>query len=94
MSDTALVWASIENYIWAWREWTVLQRQADPIMGIMNWDRFLAAVRVLTAVPAEPRLALPLADLVRILAVLDLDDFYEVQFGLLLLVLLYTFSPW
>ena len=92
MTDTSLVWASIENYIWAWREWMVLQRQADPVMGVMNWDRFLAAVRVLTAVPSEPRLALPLADLVRILAVLDLDDFYEVQFGLLLLVVLYTFS--
>ena len=92
VSDTTLVWASIENYVWAWREWMVLQRQGDPIMGVMHWDRFINAVKVLTIVPNEPRVALRLADLECILSVLDLTDFYEVQFGLFLLVLLFTFS--
>ena len=34
VSDTALSWLSIENYVWAWREWMVLQRQADPVQGV------------------------------------------------------------
>ena len=79
VSDTTLVWASIENYVWAWREWMVLQRQGDPIMGVMHWDRFINAVKVLTIVPNEPRVALRLADLECILSVLDLTDFYEVR---------------
>ena len=92
MADTSLVWASIENYVWAWREWMVLQRQADPVMGVMTWDRFLDAVRVLTIVPTEPRRMLPLADFVKIMEALDWDDFYEVQFGCFLLIQLFTFS--
>ena len=90
--DTKLVWASIENYIWAWREWMVLQRQADPVAGVLNWDRFEAAVRVLTVVPGEPRVALKIGDLQAILNCIDLADFYEVQFACLLLVLLFSFS--
>ena len=92
LGDTELVWASIENYVWAWREWMVLQRQADPIMGVMGWDRFMDAVKVLTIVPSEPRAELPLEDIEKILNKLDLNSFYEVQFGFLLLVLLFTFS--
>ena len=92
VADTSLVWASIENYVWAWREWMVLQKQADPVMGIMSWDRFMDAVKVLTIVPGEPRLALPVADLEKILLAVDLDDFLQVQFGFFLLVLFFTFS--
>ena len=76
VADTEFVWASIENYVWAWREWMVLQRQADPIMGVMGWDRFWAAVKVMTIVAGEPRLAMPLADIEKVLRA-----FYEVQFG-------------
>ena len=70
----------------------VLQRQADPVMGVMTWDRFFDAVRVLTIVPSEPRRRLPLADFVKIMESLDWNDFYEVQFGCFLQVLLFTFS--
>ena len=92
VSDTSLVWASIENYVWAWREWMVLQRQGDPISGVMGWDRFMDAVKVLTIVPSEPRRMMPIQDIEKVLRALDLNDFWEVQFGFFILVLLFTFS--
>ena len=60
MDDTALVYSSIADYVWGVRTWQKFQKQADPIFGVMQWDDFMAAVKVLTWVPHEPRKALPL----------------------------------
>ena len=60
VDDTTLTFSSIENYLWGIRSYMKLQRQADPIYGVLGWDDFLASVKVLTFVPAEPRKATPI----------------------------------
>ena len=87
-----VVWATIENYVWAWRQWMVLQREADPVLGIMNYDVFIAAVRVLTVCAGEPRRAVPLELLRAALRAVDVTDFEEAQCALLTVVLFFTFS--
>ena len=57
LDDTDLVYSSIASCLWGLRVWLSLQHQADPIMGVMGWADFMAAVRVLSWVPAEPRRA-------------------------------------
>jgi hypothetical protein len=90
--DTDLVFASISTYVWGMRTWQVLQHQADPCFGVMHWREFMSGIAVLTAVPGEPRKMFPLSDLTQILQSLSPADFEDAQFGLLLNVLLFTFS--
>ena len=98
MDDTSLVYSSIADYVWGVRTWQKMQRQADPIFGIMGWDDFMASVKVMTWVPHEPRKALSVGIikkiLVRVKSDIDGDgaEFWEVQFCFLLLILLFTFS--
>ena len=90
--DTDLVFSSISTYVWGMRTWQVLQHQADPAFGVMHWREFMQGIAVFTAVPGEPRRMFPLEDLTQILESLDPEKFEDAQFGLLLLVLLFTFS--
>ena len=90
--DTAVCYKSIVTYVWGMRTWQVLQHQADPAFGVMFWREFMMGVSVLTAVPSEPRKAIPLDDLEAVLGNLDRADFKDVNLGLLLLVSLLTFS--
>lgn len=90
--DTELVYSSISSYVWGVRTWHVLQHQADPIYGVMHWREFMSGIAVLTAVPGEPRKMFPLETLESILDALDPKDFKDATLGLLLLVLLFTFS--
>lgn len=92
MRDTELVFASISTYTWGVRTWHVLQHQADPCFGVMHWREFMAGIAVLTAVPGEPRAMFPLEDFKAIMGLLVPEDFEDAQFGLLMLVLLFTFS--
>ena len=92
VTDTDLVWASIESYVWGMRTWMKLQHQADPAYGVEHWDMLQDACMVLTHVPAEPRKELPLEVLQAILGDLDPGVFWEAQFGLFLVLLLFTFS--
>lgn len=92
LDDTNLVADSISNSVWALRQWMMLQRQADPLMGVMQWREFFLSVRVIAHVPHEPRRMVPL-DIVRaIVARCDLNSFWQVQFIFLMLVCLFTFS--
>eukprot|EP00966_Prymnesium_polylepis_P327716 7383561-Prymnesium_polylepis.1 len=68
------------------------QRQADPVAGVMGFDDWLSAVKVVTRVPHEPRKATALSVVTAILHGTDQHDFRSVQLALFLLVLLYTFS--
>ena len=90
--DTDLVFSSISTYVWGMRTWQVLQHQSDPAFGVMHWREFMQGIAVFTAVPGEPRRMFPLEDLTQILESLDPEKFEDAQFGLLLLVLLFTFS--
>ena len=92
MRDTELVYSSIATYTWGVRTWHVLQHQADPCFGVMHWREFMAGIAVLAAVPGEPRAMFPLEDLKAIMGSLDPKNFEDAQFGLLMLVLLFTFS--
>ena len=92
MDDTALVFSSISSYVWCIRTWHRLQHQADPVMGVMDWTSFFTGIAVYTAVPAEPREEVPLEVVRQILGRLDPTDFDDAQFGLFLLMLLFTFS--
>ena len=38
MTDTDLVWSSIENLLWGWTTWHVLKRQVDPTLSVEGWD--------------------------------------------------------
>ena len=92
MSDTELVWGSIQGYLWGLRTWMTVQRQADPAMGVERFDTFLHAVKVLTWVPSEPRRRTPISVVSAILDDVDADSFEDVQFAFLMLTLLFTYS--
>jgi hypothetical protein len=92
IENSDLVYSSISTYVWGMRTWQVLQHQADPCFGVMHWREFMGGVAVLTAVPGEPRKQFPLSDFEAIMESLDSSDFVHAQFGLVLLVLLFTFS--
>lgn len=102
LDDTELVYASISTYVWGVRTWHVLQHQADPAFGLMFWKELMAGVAVLSSVPGEPRKQVPLEVVEAILAHIDdlLSDpllpsqerFRLVQFRLIMLILLLTFT--
>ena len=92
VEDSDLVYSTIEGYVWGLRTWMKHQRQADPVAGVMGFDDWLSAVKVVTWVPHEPRKATPLAVVASILHGTDQSNFRSVQLALFLLVLLYTFS--
>ena len=76
------------------RVWQQSQGHADPIMGVLGWDTFMQGVRVLSWVPHEPRKRVPYEVISRILDYIlsQEPEFMLLQMGLLILVLLYTFS--
>ena len=90
--DTNLVFRSISGYVWGMRTWQVLQHQPDPLMGVMHWREFMQGIAVLTAVPGEPRRMFPLDTFIAVMQDLDPNKFEDANFGLCLLVLLFTFS--
>ena len=92
VDDTELTFQSICSYIWGVRTWHVCQHQADPIHGVMHWREFIRGVAALTAVVGEPRKQVPLETVRAILASLDPNAFEDAQLGLMMLVLLFTFS--
>ena len=93
MDETELVYKSIENYIWGMRTWQKLQGKSDPCMGIRGWRDFMRGISVMTAVPSEPRAAVPLDVIRKILQGLqDSSEFADIQLHLVMLVLLFTFS--
>ena len=92
LTDTDLVWGSIQTYVWGVRTWVQSQHQADPVMGVRSWDIFMDGVKVLAWVPAEPRRRCPVDVVGRILDAVNLDSFVEVQLAFIILCLLYTFS--
>ena len=92
VDDTELVFKSISTYVWGMRTWQQLQHQADPVLGVMGWSPFFASVAVVTHVAGEPREEIPLHVVRAILEALDWDDIEDVQFGLITLICLFTFS--
>jgi len=92
LEDKRLVADSIQSYVWGLRWKMKLAHQADPVYGLMNWHHFMTSVRVRAHVPHEPRRALPLRLIIAMLATIDVDVFWEVQFGVFMIILLGTFS--
>ena len=92
LEDKRLVADSIQSYVWGLRWKMKLEHQADPVYGLMNWHHFMTSVRVRAHVPHEPRRALPLRLIIAMLATIDVDVFWEVQFAVFMLILLGTFS--
>jgi hypothetical protein len=92
LEDKRLVADSIQSYVWGLRWKMKLAHQADPVYGLMNWHHFMTSVRVRAHVPHEPRRALPLRLIIAMLATIDVDVFWEVQFAVFMLILLGTFS--
>jgi hypothetical protein len=90
--ETNLVASSISNYVWGLRSWLKLQRQIDPVYGIVEWEDFMDSITVLTWVPSEPRKQVPLRLIEQSLTAVDPNSFSEVQAALLMLILLFTFS--
>ena len=91
--ETELRSESISGYVLGMRKWQVLQRQSDPVFGLMNFHDFMVGVKVLANDgPGEPRRALPLALITAMASAVDLDVFWEVQFMFFLVLLLFTFS--
>ena len=44
--DTSLVYKSIQNYFWGMRTWHKLQHEADPALGVMQWEDYCSALAV------------------------------------------------
>jgi hypothetical protein len=90
--ETELVAASISNYVWGFRSWLKLQRQIDPVYGVVEWEDFMQAVTVLTWVPSEPRKQIPLSLISDSLTCVDASNFADVQAALLQIILLFSFA--
>ena len=89
---TKLAYSSISKYMWGLATWCVLQRQADPRIGVEGFKSFMNSVKVLTFVPAQPHEAIPIEILERILLNLDKKIFADAQLGFLLDYLLFSFN--
>ena len=92
LRDTSLVFDSINSYVWGCRSMMKLQHQADPVMGVQGWTDFMAAVKVLSFVPHEPRREIPVELIQAMLEAVDLTSFSEVNFALFIVILFFTFS--
>ena len=92
VDDTELVYHSIATYVWGMREWQLLQHQRDPILGCHHWREFMQAVCVLCCCVSEPRRPIPQAVIRDVMENLDFDSFEDVNFGLIMLTLYFTFS--
>jgi hypothetical protein len=51
LTDTELVWGSIQTYVWGVRTWMQSQHQADPAMEVRSWDNFMAGGREFGVLP-------------------------------------------
>ena len=89
---TDLTFDTINGYLWGMRRWQTLQHQADPALGVMNYGEFLQSLKVVTWVPHEPRRELPIEKIKLMLEAIDPHSFWEVNFGLFAVLLLFTFS--
>ena len=69
--ETDLTYKSIETYLWGMRTWQTLQGQADPALGVMGWDAFMSALKVITWSVSEPRRQTPIWVVEAILDALD-----------------------
>ena len=73
-------------------QWMKLQRQLDPIYGVVEWADFMDSVMVLAHVPVEPRKPVPLEWIRGALDLVDTSVLWEVQAAHLMLMLLFTFA--
>ena len=92
LDDTELVYKSIANYVWGVCTWHTLQHKLDPTLGIQDWKDLMSAVAVLSAVPGEPRKSIPLDTVRLILEHCGTAEVEDAQFGLMVLLLLFTFT--
>lgn len=95
LENTDLVADSIGTYVWGLCKHMVLNRQADPSLGVMGWHDFMVGMRVLAHVPHEPRRAIPvqlLTSVARYILLRHSTEFRWVQFMFFALVLFFTFS--
>ena len=92
VDETELKAVSISNYVWALRAWFKIQRQPDPILGVLEWDDFMQSVAVVAWVKREPRKAVPLHVILGALESVDPNVFWEVQAALLIVFLFFTFA--
>ena len=92
LDQTELVWGSIANYVWGVRTWQTLQFQADPIYGIMHWEQFMSAIKILAWVPHEPRKRFPTERVKKILDTSTPNDTQDITMDFLMLLLLFTYA--
>jgi hypothetical protein len=92
LDDTDLVYKSISTYVWGVCTWHTLQHELDPTLGVQDWREFMGSIAVLAAVPSEPRKPIPVAVIQAILESCDTDNLADAQFGLMILILFFTFT--
>ena len=90
--DTELPYTTIKSYEWGLRTWMKLQRQADPVLGVLGWDDFMVSVKVITWVTYEPRREIPLDVIEAALYAVDKAVFWEVQSAFWILAQFFTFA--
>ena len=84
--------STISNYVWALCAFMQQELHMDPRFNVVGWSFFMAAVKVLTYVPYEPRTRLPTSAIRSALSAVDTSDFVAVQTALLVLFLYFTFQ--
>ena len=95
IDDTALVFASISTYVWGMRTMHTLHHLSDPAMGVEFFRELMRGASVLTSVPGTPRKRIEhdvIEALLRDICDNHWDDRVKVQFGLVVLILYFTFS--
>ena len=84
--------STIFSYVWGLCAFMIQSRQLDPRIGVINWEFFASAVRVVCHVPSEPRKRVPFAVLVAALQAVDLTNFAMVQMAVFAILLFFTFQ--
>ena len=69
-----------------------LQRQFDPVFGVVEWDDFQQGVAVVAWCQNEPRTEIPITIVREALERVDCSSFWEVQAALEMVLELYSFA--
>ena len=89
---TDLGYSTIRAYEWGFRQFMQINGQADPILGVLGYSDFMSSVKVLTFVAGEPRRAIPMAVIRRLLEAADRNNFVEVQFVFAMLLFFFLYA--
>jgi len=92
VGQTELAYETISRYVWGLRTWMKSKGQVDPIFGLYDWADFMTSIHVKTWCVGEPRQAIPLDLLRKVLLATNVAIFWEVQMAVFIVLYLFSFA--